>query len=69
MYRDRLTKWGFKKNLRSGDVEAIVRLKVQRDAGGKQTKFVRNGAEVEFDRVVRHLSGREIHTFSSRPSP
>src|SRR6187549_1544662 len=55
MFKDRLTKWGFKKNLRTSDAEALARVKIERDAAGKSTEIICNGVRLDFARVEHHL--------------
>ena len=60
MYKRRINKWGFDKNCKASEMQAIARKKLERDAIGKASSFRIRGRQIEFEEVRRHL-GRRSH--------
>ncbi|KAH6888196.1 Clr5 domain-containing protein [Thelonectria olida] len=58
MYKYRLQKWGLEKKFREKEVVQMALLKKQRDATGKQTKFIFRGRPVQWELVERYLYRR-----------
>ncbi|KAH9216038.1 hypothetical protein DL95DRAFT_498935 [Leptodontidium sp. 2 PMI_412] len=55
MYKDRMGKWGLLKNIKEHEALAILRVKAERDAIGKDTLVEKHDQAVEIDRFLRHV--------------
>ena len=55
MYKHRINKWGFDKNCKAGEMQAIARKKLERDAIGKASSFRIRGRQVDFEEKRRHF--------------
>lgn len=55
MYKDRMGKWGLLKNIKEHEAIAILRVKAERDAIGKDTLVEKHNQTVEIDRFLRHV--------------
>lgn len=55
MYKSRIWKWGLDKKLKSDEVLAILRLKIERDAQGKHSHFTIRGQPVDLDNINRYV--------------
>ncbi|PVH89553.1 hypothetical protein DL98DRAFT_647299 [Cadophora sp. DSE1049] len=54
MYKDRMKKWGLAKNIKEHEAIAILRIKSERDAAGKDTLIEKHNHTVEIGRCIRH---------------
>ncbi|PVH74616.1 hypothetical protein DL98DRAFT_604071 [Cadophora sp. DSE1049] len=72
MYKDRITRWGLAKNIKKHEAAALLRLKSERDAMGKQTSIELHDRPLGMGRLLRHTKGKGLentcHTVSSIPS-
>ncbi|KAF6807421.1 hypothetical protein CMUS01_14135 [Colletotrichum musicola] len=71
MFRTRITNWGLDKNLKKAEVLEMVRLKRQRDAIGKRSRFTIRNQDIEWDHVDEYLRRRpdlEKHIRNARAS-
>ena len=62
MYKHRINKWGFDKNCKASEMQAIARKKLERDAIGKASLFRIRGRQIEFEEVRRHLRRKSNHS-------
>lgn len=60
MYKDRLAKWGFRKNIHEQDVAQILNEKGRRDALGKWPKFTKEGREIPTKRVMAYMRRKKL---------
>ena len=59
MFKDRLSAWGVSKNLRDDEIVNLMRIKVSRDAVGKQIMFLRYGTLISSRRLDRRLREKQ----------
>lgn len=65
MYKYRINKWGFDKNCKVSEMQAIARKKFERDAVGKASSFRIRGRQIEFEEVRRHLRGKSDYSLKT----
>ena len=65
MYKHRINKWGFEKNCKSSEMQAIARKKVERDAIGKASSFRIRGRQIKFEEVRRHFRRKPHQTLET----
>lgn len=61
MYKHRIKKWGFDKNCKASEMQAIARKKLERDAIGKASSFRIRGRQIEFEEVRRRFRRKPHH--------
>jgi tetratricopeptide (TPR) repeat protein len=59
MYKNRFKKWGLHKNLRGAEVQELCKLKIERDADGKETELFLGDQAIDFARIARHLARKQ----------
>lgn len=75
MYKDRIGKWGFNKNIKSKKMEAIVRKQVQRSRSGKKSAFCLCNHPVSEHKIRRYrtrfklLSDEQALTLRAKTPP
>ena len=60
MYKARITKWGLDKKTKEAEALALLRIKTQRDAVGKNSAFRVRGKPVTIDDVLRYFKRKGI---------
>lgn len=60
MYKDRIKKWGLRKNLHGSDARLLAKLKAQMDKFGNQSEFTMSGTKLDYARVERHLQRKGL---------
>lgn len=65
MYKHRIKKWGFDKNCKASEMQAIARKKLERDAIGKASSFRIRGRQIEFEEVRRHFRRKSHHSLET----
>ena len=65
MYKHRINKWGFDKNCKASEMQAIARKKLERDAIGKASSFRVRGRQIEFEEVRRHFRRKSHHSLET----
>ncbi|KAK2770172.1 hypothetical protein CKAH01_04515 [Colletotrichum kahawae] len=58
MYKTRIKRWGLDKKFKEAEVLAMLKLKRDRDAIGKDTRFAIRNQDVDWGRVVHYLKRR-----------
>ncbi|KAK1992757.1 hypothetical protein LX36DRAFT_752801 [Colletotrichum falcatum] len=58
MFKTRIKSWGLDKKLKEAEVLRMLRLKRERDAAGKKSRFSIRDQEVDWERVAHYLSRR-----------
>jgi hypothetical protein len=59
-FKSRIDAWGFKKNIKSHEKEAMIRKEIERKTvDGKETAFTWRGIPVEKAKIDRHKSKRK----------
>ncbi|KAH6705257.1 hypothetical protein BKA61DRAFT_698849 [Leptodontidium sp. MPI-SDFR-AT-0119] len=64
MYKDRMKKWGLAKNIKEHEAIAILRIKSERDAVGKDTMIKKHNHTVDIERCVRHARRKGLGEIS-----
>ena len=65
MYKSRFNKWGFDKNCKASENQAIVRKKIERDAVGTAPSFRIRGRQIGFEKARRHLRGKSHYSLKT----
>ena len=65
MYKHRINKWGFDKNRKASEMQAIARKKLERDAIGKASSFQIRGRRIDFEEVRRHFRRKSHHSLET----
>lgn len=60
MYKSRIKKWNLDKKTKEGEAWAILRMKMHRDAAGKESAFRVRGRTVIVDDVLRYFKRKGI---------
>ena len=60
MYKDRLRKWGTTKNIKSNEMEAIIRKQAQRSLKRKKSAFWIHNSEVSEQKIIRVRKKRKL---------
>jgi len=60
MYKSRIKKWNFDKKTKEGEAWAILRMKMHRDAAGKESAFRVRGRTTTVDDVLRYFKRKGI---------
>ena len=60
MYKDRIKKWGLRKNLHGSDARLLAQLKAQMDRIGRRSEFTMSGTKLDYKRVERHLQRKGL---------
>ncbi|KAI8223099.1 hypothetical protein K4K54_006390 [Colletotrichum sp. SAR 10_86] len=58
MYKTRIKRWGLDKKFKEAEILALLKLKRDRDAVGKNTRFAIRNQDVDWGRVVHYLKRR-----------
>ncbi|KAF3798864.1 hypothetical protein GCG54_00008322 [Colletotrichum gloeosporioides] len=58
MYKTRIKRWGLDKKFKEAEILALLKLKRDRDAVGKDTRFAIRNQDVDWGRVVHYLKRR-----------
>lgn len=60
MYKDRISKWGTSKNIKSNEMEAIIRKQAQRSLKRKKSAFWIHNSEVSEQKIIRVRKKRKL---------
>jgi len=68
MYKVRLKSWGLRKHNKRREVEAILKIKSERDKLGKKSNFLLGGREVDMDDIERYKRRHQVQISTSGES-
>lgn len=58
MYKTRIKRWGLDRKFKEAEILAILKLKRDRNAVGKDTRFAIRNQDIDWGRMVHYLKGR-----------
>jgi hypothetical protein len=68
MYKERMKKWGLRKNIKEHEVIAILNIASERDADGKKTLIQKHNQVVDIERCLRHARRKGIQKIGQSPA-
>jgi hypothetical protein len=59
-YKDRITKWGLEKKIKTAEMEAIIRKQQERALQGKRSAFLVRNKPVDSKKIARYIKVHSI---------